>query len=352
MKMEIEEQLNSGMIINKPKIKKKEKEEKDLITYYTNKDTEKKLLEKIKNIFGLNLTGLKFFERGGSSFIYEAELEGKKKSLIIKVTSEEKYKNPNEIKNMAKLRHPNIISMYGFYTSKNSEQIIIMENGKIDLKDFQYKYIKRAVLSESFLCYISAQILEGLKYLNKCNIIHYDIKPNNIIIDECLNIKIIDFSISVDISNIKDQYINLKYRGTSFFMAPEVIRGKKIEIKNFHKIDLFSLGVMLYRLAFGYYPFDLKHEDVDNDDIIYEKINSEWKAENKGTEFSNYFIDFLNCLLEKDINKRININEALNHHWIQGAKILMDEKENILNANAFLASLITDSFYKFNKHLT
>ena len=108
---------------------------------------------------------------------------------------------------------------------------------------------------------------------------------------------------------------------------------------------------MLYRLAFGFYPFNLQREDVDNDDIILSKIDSDFKVENIETEFSKYFIDFLNGLLEKDIKKRININEALNHPWIKGAEILLEEKETINNATIFLTSLITDNFMKFNSYI-
>ena len=346
--MELEVQENPNYIC---KYERKEKEKEDLFIYYSSKEMEIKLSEKIADIFNLELSLFKYIGRGGGSFIYEAEIKGRKKSLIIKVISEEKYKNSNEIEIMVKLRHPNIISLFGYYTAKNTEQFIIMENGKMDLKYWQYNLLKRAFLSETFLCYIAFQILEGLKYLNRCSIIHYDIKPNNIVMDEALNIKIIDFSTSVDMSLIKESHVKLKYRGTALYMAPEVINREKIEIKNFHKIDLFSLGVMLYRLAFGYYPYDLQREDADNDDIIYQKITSEWKAENNETEFSSHFINFLNCLLEKDIDKRISINEALDHYWIQGAKIIMEEKENIYNANAFLTSLMTDYLHKFNEYI-
>ena len=79
----------------------------------------------------------------------------------------------------------------------------------------------------------------------------------------------------------------------------------KINIKNYHKIDLFSLGIMLYRLAFGFYPFNLQREDVDNDDIILSKINSDFKVENIETEFSKYFIDFSNAKFKCECNLRI-----------------------------------------------
>jgi serine/threonine protein kinase len=349
MQIELDEKQRFDLRINKPNEKSQNKD-KELI-YYTSQEVIKKLFEKINSIFKLNFNGLKYIERGGGSFIYEASLPNKKNPLIIKVISDKRCKSINEIKIMNKLRHKNIISIFGYYMDKNGDEFIIMEKGKMDLKAFQFNFLKRYVLSETFLCYAAFQILEGLKYLHRCNIIHYDIKPNNIVIDEFLNIKIIDFSTSLDISEIKDPFVQTKYRGTTLYMAPEVMKRDKINIKDYHKIDLFSLGIMLYRLAFGFYPFNLQREDVDNDDIILSKINSDFKVENIETEFSKYFIDFLNGLLEKDIKKRININEALNHPWIKGAKILLEEKETINNATIFLTSLITDNFMKFNSYI-
>ena len=325
---------------------------KELEIFYSRDEAIQKLLRKIKLIFKIDLFDLKYLKRGGGSYIYEAILKAKRNPVIIKVIYDEKYKNFHETKIMTKLRNKSVIQIIGYYSAKNEEQIIIMEKGKMDLKEFQYNLLKRYILSETFMCYIAEQILQGLKYLHRCNIIHYDIKPNNIIIDDYLNIKIIDFSSSLDISEIEDNEIRLKYRGTSLYMAPEVIKREKINKKDFHKIDLFSLGVLIYRMAFGFYPFNLQQDDIDKDNIIIEKINSEWKVENIDKQFSEYFIDFLNKLLEKNISKRININEALNHPWIQGAKIILSEKENLNNVNAFLASLITDHFINFNNYIS
>ena len=67
--------------------------------------------------------------------------------------------------------------------------------------------------------------------------------------------------------------------------------------------------------------------------------------------FSSYFVDFLKKILEKDIKKRININEALNHYWIKGANILLDEKEQLLYEDPFLIQLLTNSCKKFNDYL-
>ena len=109
---------------------------------------------------------------------------------------------------------------------------------------------------------------------------------------------------------------------------------------------------MLYTLAFGERPFNINHEDTDDDETIYNKMMTDWKVQNiNGTEYSSHFIHFLNRLLEKDIEKRINIYEVLNDYWVKGGNILMEEKENIYNANVFLTDLITDHFSNFNSYL-
>ena len=317
---------------------------------YSNKEIINSFIKrKMKIPFDSEIT--KCTGKGGSSYIYNALINHSNNSIILKLITEERSKNDNikEIKILSKLKNKYIIGIIGYNLGEKDEPTIIaMENGKYDLRQFFNQIIKRKVSTESLLCYITYQILEGLNYLYRCNIVHCDIKPQNIIINDHLEVKIIDFSIADDISNIKENEIKLKYKGTPLYIAPEVIKQQKINIKDYHKVDLFSLGIMLYRLAFGKYPFNIKYDD--NDAIIYNKIMSNWKVENIDNEFSFYFIDFLNGLLNNNIEKRMNIKEAMNHHWIKGADILMKEKENVYNANIFLAQLITDFFPKFNEY--
>ena len=104
-------------------------------------------------------------------------------------------------------------------------------------------------------------------------------------------------------------------------MSPEVIKGKTILTNDLQKIDLFYFGITLYVLDFGCYSFNFTKGDDDEE--IYQKINSEWKAIDESNIFSRHFIDLLNGLLEKDVNKRINIFQALNSYFVQGAEILL-----------------------------
>ena len=300
-----------------------------------------------------NFELLDFLNYGSSNtYIYTALEKQSKKKVIIKMSPKRKEMNHNinEIIISQKLKNKNIINCNGFRDIKKNEiDYIIMEYAKYgSLLDFKNKLLKKQYFSEQLLCFFTSQILNGLKYCHMCKIAHLDIKPKNIVIDDYLTAKIIDFSVSLDYSKINSNKIKLPFRGTSFYMAPEVLSSKIVKVKDLNKVDLFSLGVTLYALAFGKYPFGFTPDDD------YEKI---YKKIMKGIEiedtkyYSKYFIDFLTKLLEKDINKRININEALNHYWIKGAQLLNNEKEKTDDLDIFLSYLIGDNIKSFRDYL-
>lgn len=310
---------------------------------------------------GKNIPFLENFElqdlvgKGRDSYVYRTLVKKNGRFICSKFSKREKIGklNINEYEISKKLKHQNIVNTIGASTIKKNElDLIMMEyarNG--NLRDFQINSLRRYTLSESFLCYISRQILIGLKYMHMCKIAHFDLKPQNIIIDDYLNCKIIDFSVSLDYSQIKSKTIALPFRGTNFYISPQVIKGEKINVSDLNKIDLYSLGVILHKFAFNSYPYDLSSEDSLNYGQIYNKINKKWEVKDDKLIYSSHFIDFLNKLLEKDINKRINIDEALNHYWVKGSDILLDEKEKLFNANIFLSYLITNHFQKFNDYI-
>ena len=293
---------------------------------------------------------------GSESVVYKVINKIINKPGVMKFILIEKNgkRNFNEINILSRFKNQNIIGFYGIIEIiKNELDCIILEYAKFGtLKDFLKKVLKREYLSEQLLCYITIQILNGLKHCHKCKVAHYDLKPQNIVIDECLNVKLIDFSISYDYNRINSNKIKLPFKGTNFYMAPEVMKSKTINVKDLDKVDLFSLGVILYKFAFGFYPFGLNYEDSKDYDKVYNKMqNNPLEFNNESNCYSKYFIDFLKKLLEKDINKRININQALNHYWVKGANILLDEKEKTFYANIFLINLITDHVINFDKYI-
>jgi serine/threonine protein kinase len=259
-------------------------------------------------------------------------------------------KNNKEISLQTKIKHKNITAFYGVYSIPDSS-CMVMELAKYgDLDYFQKKFIQKSCLSETLLAYISKQILNGLSFLHQSKIIHMDIKHQNILIDKNLQIKLTDLSVSFSYSN-QPQYIVLPVAGTSLFMSPEILGKKQININDCNKIDIFSLGILLYNLAFGSYPYGLEISDKRNFELMFNKINTNSLFIPKIEKLSSMFRDFLSGLLNKDISKRLSINEALNHPWIKAANEIFIEKEKINDLEKFLINLVTDNIKAFNDYI-
>ena len=306
--------------------------------------------DELKQLIEENMESLELKELigyGGESHVYKSLIKNVKRPVSLKVIYNNKkhYKNSKEIEIADKLKNKNVIKFFGMKNIKNANfncDCIVMEYSKFgNIRQFQRNFIKRNNMSESTLCYFASLILKGLKYCHMSKIAHYDIKPQNIIIDEALNLKLIDFSISI---NFKDKNkIKLPNQGTEHYRAPEVLNSEIIDAKDLEKVDLYSLGSMLFNLAFGVYPDEFTREELEEK---YKILNEE-----NNSNYSKYFFDFIKQLLQIDINKRINIKQAMEHYWIKGAEILIDEKEKISNANIFLSYLIFDFFPNFNKYI-
>ena len=288
---------------------------------------------------------------GSVGIVLNGRVKKVKNSKLVALKFLLKQKNEDiEISIHEKLKHKNIPNIYQYYKIKNGS-CIVMEYIKYgDLSNFKKTYLKKQCLSESLICYLSYQILEAILYLHKNKKIHLDIKPQNILIDDFLNIKVTDFSISYDYkSSQKD--ISLPKVGTCYYISPEVLNENKIKVSEASKIDIYSFGVLLYFLAFNDYPYDLIHiKNIDYEEIA-KNINKKNLQFPENTGHSNMFKNFVKKCLEKDIKKRYNIYEAMNDPWIRAFKFLIDEKEKLLNGGKFLINLMTDSCYEFNEFI-
>ena len=306
---------------------------------------------------------INYIDSGSESVVYTSLIscknkEGKKKSMsaILKLILYQKSEkeNKNEITISFKLKNRNVIDFYSYsQIEKNKSSLLVMENAEFgNLRNFQKNILKRNVLSETLLCFFAFQILNGIAYIHKCKIAHMDIKPQNIVIDNELNTKLIDFSISLNYANENlEKEILLPCRGTLLYMSKEVLNSEKIKVKDLNKVDLYSFGVILYNLAFGCYPYKLTYKEQDDLDLILEKMENKKLDFRNDINYSSYFIDFLSKLLEKDINKRINIYETLNHYWIKGANLLLDEKEKSYYNNNFICYLLANHIKMFEDYI-
>ena len=157
-------------------------------------------------------------------------------------------------------------------------------------------YLKLNKLDELKIIIIFQKILEAINYLHEKEIIHMDIKLENIMIDRSANPKIIDFGLSIMQKDAKDQVLC----GTPSYMSPEIIANKN---KIGTKTDIWSAGVLLYKMLFHCYPFE-----GHNDKEIFLKIK-------KGVftfphPISEQLKSFISNMIEIDSDKRINSKEV------------------------------------------
>ena len=274
-------------------------------------------------------------------FLYNGKKNNKPKKEI----------NHQEIIIHGALKHKNIPQIYGYYKIGECNSCIAMEYSQYgDLENFKKKVIKRVPLSETFICYILGGICDAVYYMHTHNkIIHMDIKQQNIVVDDYINIKLTDYSISIDYKN-KD-FINLPLIGTCYYMSPEVLRKETIPVEYASKIDVYSIGVLLYFLAFCDYPFKLK--DVGNKDYpqILKNVENNDLEFPKDYEISKAFLNLLKNCLNKDISKRYSIHQLINDPWTKGYQIILNEKEKLYNAGRFVIDLMVDNIINFNDYI-
>ena len=174
-------------------------------------------------------------------------------------------------------------------------------------------------ISEQIAKIIITQILQALMYLNNLTkkIIHYDLKPENILFDNDMNIKITDFGLA-KIIEPNTEFVQLTSQGvgTYWYLPPECFEeNKNIEINS--KVDIWSLGVILYEIIFNKKPFGhgcSSQKKLVKDKIIQNAYSVEFP---ENPEISEKCKDFIqNCLKYKQ-SERYDAFQAFNSEFIQ-----------------------------------
>ena len=256
----------------------------------------------------------------------------------------------SEISLHGTLKHKNIPAIYGYYKIADNSCIAMEMCLYGDIENFKKNVIKRVPISETLICYIFGGIVDAVYYLHTHNkIIHMDIKQQNILIDDYLNVKLTDFSVSINYKNLKK--IDLPMVGTCYYMSPEVLRKETINTSYASCIDVYSIGVLLYLLSFCDYPYKLREVDNKNYSQILKNIESNELVFPELNDNSVVFLDLLKNCLNKDIKKRFNIFQLRNHPFYQGYQIILNEKEKLYNAGKFVIDLMVDNILNFNKFI-
>jgi len=284
---------------------------------------------------------------GSGSFgtVYEAKNLIFNNTVAMKVITKSDGMDSEYIKNeldiLKKLSHPNIVRIYEFYESENDYYLIneFCNGGEL------YNYINKTKLNEQQLSIIFYQVFSGLCYLHENDVLHRDMKPENILIskkeidlltnEEYFWIQIIDFDCAkIFEQNKKDNIIV----GSIYYLAPEVLNREYNE-----KCDTWSVGVILYMFLVGKPPFN----GLNNDEIINSIKTKEYDENNeKLIQASPEVRDLIKGLLNKNTDERFSAKQALNHQWFKkfnGRKLF----ENFKNEDIqhFIDNLFNYTFH-------
>ena len=151
-----------------------------------------------------------------------------------------------EAKASARLQHPNIVTVYDFGYDDQGAPYMAME--LLKGQDLEQR-IRRSPLTLKEKLDVVAQTCRGLSHAHEHHIVHRDIKPANIFISESGIAKIMDFGVARLTQSSQTQTGTVL--GTADYMSPEQIRGQKVDGRS----DIFSAGVILYRLLTNKKPF-------------------------------------------------------------------------------------------------
>ena len=265
---------------------------------------------------------------------------------------------------MKKLNHPNITKILEMFEDEKYFMIIMEYINGGNLFSFVKK---RRKLSEKTAKFLFRQIILGIKYIHEQNIVHRDIKLENLLIDLNNNVKICDFGIGRKIKN-KNQLLHDQC-GTLMYMAPEILLSSKEKGYEGFPVDIWSSGISLYIMLSGTLPFNYKNkknteeneeeENEEDEESISEKSKSNkkdddnfklqysivYKEPKKIEKISDEARDLLKGLLNKDPKKRLTCEQILNHPWLKDFKDknisskkfhLFTKAENVMLSKTFI----------------
>ena len=212
------------------------------------------------NLIGKTLDGLYRVESligtGGMANVYEAVVVAQNgpvpagTEVAVKVLRQELMHDPdlvrrfkNESKAISLLNHPNIVKVYDVSVSDNLQYIVMTLR--------EYLNERGGKLTSRETVHFISQILKALDHAHRNGVVHRDIKPQNIMLLDNGQLRMMDFGIA-RVSRAENQLTGGKAMGSVHYISPEQAKGEETDRKS----DIYSVGVMMYEMLSGKLPFD------------------------------------------------------------------------------------------------
>ncbi|XP_019732977.1 serine/threonine-protein kinase D1 [Hippocampus comes] len=219
----------------------------------------------------------------------------------------------NEVAILQNLHHPGVVNLDCMFETPE-RVFVVMEKLHGDMLEMILSS-EKGRLPERITKFLVTQILVALRHLHFKNIVHCDLKPENVLLasaDPLPQVKLCDFGFA---RIIGEKSFRRSVVGTPAYLAPEVLRNKGYN----RSLDMWSVGVIVYVSLSGTFPFN---EDEDINDQIQNAAfmypPQPWK------KVSPEAIDLINNLLQVKMRKRYSVDKTLSHAWLQDYQMWLD----------------------------
>lgn len=262
----------------------------------------------------VSLPGYVFGDKLGSgsyATVYKAFSKTSKREVVaIKCVEKSSLNKPatenllTEISILKKMKHEHIVEMKDFLWDNKHIYIIMELCSGGDLSTFVKT---RRTLPEKVVKRFLQQLAIALQYLRSHNIAHMDLKPQNILLSSRQNptLKLADFGFA---QYLKPQDDATSMRGSPLYMAPEILLNRKYDAR----VDLWSVGVILYECLFGKAPYSSQSFS----ELAKKIMNPKPIQIPYGVDISDECRDLLTRLLQREPDERISFEEFFTHPFI------------------------------------
>uniref|UniRef100_A0A8C7G1B9 protein kinase C n=1 Tax=Oncorhynchus kisutch TaxID=8019 RepID=A0A8C7G1B9_ONCKI len=219
----------------------------------------------------------------------------------------------NEVAILQNLHHPGVVNLECMFETPE-RVFVVMEKLHGDMLEMILSS-EKGRLPERITKFFVSQILQALHHLHFKNIVHCDLKPENVLLassDAFPQVKLCDFGFA---RIIGEKSFRRSVVGTPAYLAPEVLRNKGYN----RSLDMWSVGVIIYVSLSGTFPFNEDediHDQIQNADFMYPP--NPWK------KVSQEAIDLINNLLQVKMRKRYSVDKSLSHPWLQDYQMWLD----------------------------
>ncbi|XP_073261172.1 probable LRR receptor-like serine/threonine-protein kinase At1g53440 [Populus alba] len=216
--------------------------------------------------------------RGRFGIVYKAELPNEIKLAVKKISPHSKQQGKDELQreifNMKSLHHENLVQLLDGYSIKDLHLLVYDYMHKGSLHHALFEPNSTTKLDWKARFGVCLGIARGLKYLHeekRFKIVHGNIKPSNILLDNSLTAKLSDFGLAT-LCDEEDPFMAIKAKGSRVYMAPEYSMGKAITVK----ADVYSFGIVLLEIVSGkvsadYTPNQEAEFLLDKAGVLYDK---------------------------------------------------------------------------------